>query len=181
MNKSTIIGATIGAIAVTAAGAFAGYTLVNGGPRFAEVVAVRPVTETIRTPHEECHNEAVTRTAPARDPNQVAGTLAGAVIGGVVGSKFGSGSGKTAMTAAGAVAGGYAGNKIQEGMQAGNTTTTTERRCTTVTDATQRTVGYDVTYRLGGKEGVIRMDHQPGSRIPVRDGELDVSTGMEQS
>ncbi len=175
MNRSSIIGATVGAIAVTAVGAIAGYKAINDGPEFAEVVAVRPVTETIRTPREDCRDEAVTRTAPTKDPNQVVGTIAGAVVGGVVGSKFGGGRGKTATTAAGAVAGGYAGNKIQEKMQDGNTTTTTETRCRTVTDTSQRTVGYDVTYRLDGKESVVRMDHAPGARIPVKNGELVLS------
>ena len=33
-------------------------------------------------------------------------------------------------------------------------------------------MGYDVKYRLRGEEGQVRMDHEPGERIPVRDGEL---------
>lgn len=168
-----MIAAALGAAAVTAAGAIAGYRLMGDEPRFAEVIAVEPVTETVSTPRDDCRDEAVTRRQPTRDPNQVTGTIAGAVVGGVVGSQFGSGSGKKAATAAGAVAGGYAGNKIQEQMQAGNTYTTTERRCRTVAETRSRTVGYDVTYRIGEREGVIRMDQPPaGSRLPVRDGEV---------
>jgi uncharacterized protein YcfJ len=169
MNRSSLIGATAGAIAVTAVGAIAGYQVFRGS--YAEVVAVKPVT----TPVEDCHDEQVTRTAPTRDPHQIAGTVAGAVVGGVVGHQFGSGSGNKAATAAGAVAGGYAGNKIQEKMQAGNTYTASERRCTTVG---QTITGYDVTYRLDGRQGVVRMDHDPGSRIPVRDGELVTTRGQ---
>jgi uncharacterized protein YcfJ len=171
LNRSTLTGAVIGALAVTAVGAFAGYQIATED-RYAEVLAAVPVNQTIRTPREECRDEAVTRTAPTRDPHQIAGTVAGAVVGGVVGSQFGSGSGKKAATAAGAVGGGYAGNKIQERMQAGNTYTTSESRCTTVYDTTQRTVGYDVRYRLNGREAEVRMDHDPGARIEVRDGEL---------
>jgi uncharacterized protein YcfJ len=172
MAKSALIGATAGAIAVTALGAIASYQFADKEGEFAEVLAVEPVTETIRTPREECRDEAVTRTAPAKDQHQVVGTVAGAVVGGVVGSQFGGGSGKKVATVAGAVAGGYAGNKVQEKMQAGNTYTTTERRCTTVTDTHEKVVGYDVTYRLDDKEAVVRTKQAPGARIPVKDGQL---------
>lgn len=177
MNKSAVIGATLGAVAVTAVGAIASYKLGGDEQQFAEVLAVTPVTETIRTPREDCRDEAVTHQAPTKDPHQVTGTIAGAVVGGVVGSQFGGGSGKKVATVAGAVAGGYAGNKVQEKMQAGNTYTTTERRCTTVTDTKEKVVGYDVTYRLDDKEAVVRMDQAPGARIPVKDGQpvLDAS------
>jgi len=33
-------------------------------------------------------------------------------------------------------------------------------------------VGYDVSYRLGDETGQVRMDHDPGDVIPVRDGQL---------
>lgn len=35
-----------------------------------------------------------------------------------------------------------------------------------------RTVGYDVTYRYGGAEKTIRMDEDPGERLPVIDGQI---------
>jgi uncharacterized protein YcfJ len=74
---------------------------------------------------------------------------------------------------AGAVGGGYAGNKIQEGMQQRDTYTTTETRCNTVTDTSEKLVGYDVKYQLGEQVGTVRMDRDPGSRIPVnKQGEL---------
>jgi uncharacterized protein YcfJ len=173
VNRSNVIAAVVGAAAVTAVGAVAGYKAINAD-RYAEVISAKPVTTTVRTPRQECHDEAVTRQAPTKDPNQIAGTVAGAVVGGVVGNQFGGGKGKTAATVAGAVGGGYAGNKIQERMQEGNTYTTTESRCQTVTDSSQKVVGYDVRYRLNGKEDVVRMDHDPGSRIEVRDGALVV-------
>ena len=43
MNKSLIIGLAVGATAVTAAGAFAGYRMVTG-PSGAEVVSVKALT-----------------------------------------------------------------------------------------------------------------------------------------
>jgi uncharacterized protein YcfJ len=45
----------------------------------------------------------------------------------------------------------------------------------TVYDTERTSVGYDVTYELDGKQRVVRMDHDPGDRIPVRDGEPIVS------
>lgn len=33
-------------------------------------------------------------------------------------------------------------------------------------------VGYDVTYRYQGSERTMRMDHRPGARLPVVDGEV---------
>jgi uncharacterized protein YcfJ len=35
--------------------------------------------------------------------------------------------------------------------------------------------GFDVTYELDGQQDMIRMDHDPGQRIPVEDGELVLS------
>ena len=57
-------------------------------------------------------------------------------------------------------------------MQSGNTVDTVEQRCTTVYDTHQEAQGFDVRYELGDEEGTVRMDHDPGERIPVRDGEL---------
>jgi uncharacterized protein YcfJ len=94
------------------------------------------------------------------------------VIGGVLGNQVGGGSGQKLATVAGAAAGGYAGNRVQENMQAGSTYVTTERRCRTVTDSIQKLLGYDVTYRLGNEEAVVRMAQRPGDRIPVENGAL---------
>jgi uncharacterized protein YcfJ len=32
-----------------------------------------------------------------------------------------------------------------------------------------------VRYRLNDKESTVRMDHDPGDRIPVKDGALDTT------
>src|SRR5690606_9170751 len=114
----------------------------------------------------------VTHTQPAKDQHKVTGTVIGAVVGGVLGSQVGSGDGRKVATAAGAAAGGYAGNRIQNRMQKGNTYSTTERRCQTVYDTEERQIGFDVRYRLGETEGSVQMDHDPGERIPVEEGQL---------
>lgn len=80
-------------------------------------MAVKDVTETIKTPREECQDVQVQTKAPVKDEHRIAGKLGGAVVGGALGSMVGSGRGKTVATVAGAVGGGYAGNKIQKNMQ----------------------------------------------------------------
>jgi uncharacterized protein YcfJ len=72
------------------------------------------------------------------------------------------------------VAGGYAGNKIQEGMQQRNTHQESQRNCRTVRDSRQEQDGYDVTYRLNGSEQQVRMNYDPGQRIPIENGQLVV-------
>lgn len=170
MNKSLLIGLVLGAIVVTAGGAIAGLDLFK--PKFAEVLAVEPVTKQIKTPREECREVAVTRQAPVKDQKRVTGTVIGAVVGGVLGSQIGSGDGRKLATAAGAAAGGFAGNRVQRGMQERNTRTVTETRCKTVFDTSQKVIGYDVKYQLGKQTDTVRMDFDPGERIPVQDGQL---------
>ena len=100
MDKSMIKGIVIGGIVmvVLAAGADVGYKALTK-PKFAEVVAVKEITETIKTPREECQDVLVQQQAPVKDPNRIAGTVIGGVAGGVLGHQIGGGSGKTIATA----------------------------------------------------------------------------------
>lgn len=181
MDKSLVTGLVIGAAVAAGAGAVAGLKLMNRGPQYAEVLNVTPLTKTIHTPRQECHDEQVTRQAPVKDEHQVLGTIAGAVIGGVVGHQIGGGSGRDIATVAGAAGGGYAGNRIQKNLQDRDTTTATEQKCATVYDKSEKTVGYQVRYRLNGKESSVKMDHDPGPRIPVRDGQLDLTSPADRA
>lgn len=174
MNKSMLTGVIAGAIAVTAIGGVAGYKALNPAPKFAEVLAVRPVVETTKTPKETCNDVIVNEQAPVKDSNRIAGTAIGAVAGGLLGSQIGKGDGSTVAAVAGAAAGGYAGNQVQKNMQEKDTVSRTETRCKTVYESRTRTVGYDVRYRLGTKEGQVRMNHDPGARIPVEGGQLQL-------
>lgn len=170
MNRSLIVGTVFGAMAVTAGGAFAGYRMLgNSG---AEVISSKALVKTTKTPRQECHDEQVTRTRAPKDNNRLAGTGIGAVVGGLLGHEVGGGSGKVLATVAGAAAGGYAGNRIEEKVQAGNTYTTTEQRCMTAYDITDEPNGYEVTYVLDGKQHHVRMDHDPGRTLPVKDGQV---------
>jgi len=170
VSRQLLIGGIIGAVAVTAIGAVAGYRMLDS-ENYADVISVAPVTKTVSVPREECSDRLVEVATPTKDPHQITGTVAGAVIGGVLGNQVGGGSGKKVATVAGAAAGGYAGNKIQEGMQERNTHTQSQRVCNTIVDSHEEQVGYDVTYRMDGQERVLRMDHDPGRRIAIENGQ----------
>jgi uncharacterized protein YcfJ len=173
MDSSMVKGVVIGGVAmvaVTAAGV-TGYKELTK-PKFAEVVSVKEAKETIKTPREVCEDVTVQKQAPVKDPHRATGTVIGGVAGGLLGSTVGGGTGKTVATVAGAAAGAYAGNKAQKNMQEKDVVTTTERRCKTVVDTSEKLLGYDVAYRLDGKEGAVRMSFNPGKQIPVKDGQL---------
>lgn len=120
MNKQLVIGVVVGALAITAVAAFAGYRTRDAS--------------TVAGTRQECRDDLVTVTRPTKDPNQIAGTVTGAVVGGVLGNQVGSGDGKKLATAGGAIVGGIAGHEIQEGMQERNTYQEIQRTCKTVSD-----------------------------------------------
>jgi uncharacterized protein YcfJ len=173
MDKSMIKGFAVGGIAmvVLGAGAVTGYKTMTKA-EFAEVVAVKEVVETAVTPHERCEDVQVQHRAPVKDEHRIAGTVVGGLAGGLLGSNVGGGKGKMLATVAGAAAGGYAGNQIQKNMQEKDVATTTEHRCKTVNEKSQKVVGYNVTYRLDGKADVVRTSFKPGPKLPVKDGQV---------
>ncbi len=153
----------------------------TAAPSFARVVASTPVVETERVAREVCHDEQVVRQKPVQDEKRVAGAALGAIVGGVLGNQVGDGDGQKLATAAGAIAGGVAGSKIQKRVQQGNTETVTEKRCETVYDTKEKTVGWDVRYRIGEQVQTARMDSDPGvgAQLPLRDGRLTAQTGAK--
>jgi uncharacterized protein YcfJ len=138
----------------------------------AEVMAVEEITKTIKTPREVCEDVQVQAQAPVKDPHRVTGTVIGGVAGGILGNQIGHGRGRTLATVAGAAGGAFAGNQVQKSMQKSDVVTKTRRVCKTVYDESEKVVGYDVTYRLEGKEGVVRTSFKPGSTLPVKNGEV---------
>ena len=176
MDKSMAKGLVIGGITtvVLGAGAVTGYRVI-ASPRTADVVAVKDVMETVVTPQERCSAVAVKHQAPVKDEHRVAGSVIGGLAGGLVGSQIGGGNGKTLATVAGAAAGGYAGNQVQKNMQERDAVVTTEQRCRTVNEKSKKIVAYDVTYRLAGKEGVVRTTVRPGATLPVKNGQVVVT------
>ena len=173
MDKAMMKGIAVGGFAMVVLGAsgVTGYKTLTQ-PKVAEVVAVKEITETVLTPREQCEDVQVRRQVPVKDPNRVAGTVVGGLAGGLLGSAVGRGNGNTVATVAGAVAGGYAGNQVQKNLQQKDTVLTTERRCKTVKDKSQKLLGYQVTYRLDGKDGVARTSFKPGPTLPVKNGEV---------
>lgn len=176
MNKSMLAGIGIGIVSALGVAAVAGMNVFSSGPQYAQVVSASPIKETIKTPRKECRNITVTHRRPVQDDNQVVGSVLGAVAGGVIGHQFGGGRGRDVATVAGALGGGYAGNRVQSSMQDNDTYTTQKQRCTTVYDKSEKMLGYDVTYKIGDQQGKVRMDHDPGTQIPVdKSGQLQLN------
>jgi uncharacterized protein YcfJ len=145
------------------------------GIKYAKVVSVDPVRQTVNDPRQVCRDEVVNHTAPPKDQHQIAGTAIGAVLGGVLGNQVGGGRGRTLATVGGAVAGGYAGNRVEASHQHGTVTSSVERRCSTVDNSSSKVVGYDVRYVYNGVTRSVRMDHDPGDRVVVQEGVTAVS------
>jgi uncharacterized protein YcfJ len=173
MDKSVIKGAVIGVASAAVVGALGmtGYKAMSS-PGYADVIAVKEVTETTESPREECKDVMVTKKAPVQDQHRVAGTVIGAAAGGMIGSTIGGGTGRTIATVGGAAVGGYVGNRVQKNMQDRDVVQTQEKRCKTVIDTSVKTLGYDVSYRLDGEDGVVRVAKHPGPQIPVKNGKL---------
>lgn len=167
MNKSMLAGIGIGVAAALGVAAVASMNVFDRSPQFAQVLSATPIKEMTKNPRQECRNVTLTHRRAVQDDHRIAGSVLGAVAGGVLGHQFGGGRGRDVATVAGALAGGYGGNQVQGAMQDRDTYTTTEQRCKTVYDKQEKTLGYDVTYKIGSEQGKIRMDNDPGMRIPL--------------
>ncbi|MEZ2696791.1 glycine zipper 2TM domain-containing protein [Hafnia alvei] len=173
MNKSMLAGVGIGVAAALSVAAVASLDVFSTGPRYAQVLSATPIHESAKTPRQQCRNVTVTHRRPVQDENRITGSVLGAVAGGVLGHQIGNGRGKDVATVVGALGGGYAGNQVQGAMQNNDTYTSTQQRCSTVYDKSQKLLGYDVTYKIGDQQGRVRMDKDPGTQIPVdRNGQL---------
>ena len=160
MNKSMLVGAVLGAVGVTAGGAVATYSVINSAPKYAQVLAVQPVKETIKTPRQVCKDVTVTKQKPVQDQHKIAGTVVGALAGGLLGNQIGGGSGKKVATAAGVVGGAVLGNKIEK-----------DRNSSTQYDVV-------VQYDAGGSD-VFSFSSPPswqsGDRVKVVNGQITSS------
>ncbi|MBB3189746.1 glycine zipper 2TM domain-containing protein [Halomonas cerina] len=173
MSKSIIVGSTLAVLGLGGL-AFGAWQVQQQpqGPRYADITDVTPVTRTVQTPREVCEDVVVSRQAPTRDPHSLLGSAAGAVVGGLIGNQIGGGSGKKIATVAGAVGGGLAGREVQRRIETGQTVTTTEQRCQTITDSHQQTVGYDVSWHYNGVTQTARLESAPqGERVLLEQGQ----------
>ena len=179
MNKSMLAGIGIGVAAALGVAAVASMDVFDRGPQYAQVLSATPIKESIKQPRQECRNVTLMHRRPVQDENRIAGSVLGAVAGGVIGHQFGGGRGRDIATVAGALAGGYGGNQVQGALQDRDTYTTSEQRCKTVYDKQEKMLGYDVTYKIGDQQGKIRMENDPGTRIPLdRNGQLILNSNQ---
>lgn len=175
-NRNADAGTSNGAAALSGESGDTGAgTGTDNGVKYAKVVSVDPVRQTVNNPRQVCHDQTVTHTAPPKDQHRIAGTAIGAVAGGLLGHMVGGGKGNTLATVAGAVGGGYAGNRIEASRQHPQVTSSVERQCNTVDNTSNRIVGYDVRYVYNGVTRTVRMDHDPGDRVQVQEGVTAVS------
>lgn len=174
MEKPILQGVLLVAGAVASIGAVAGFIAATR-PEFAQVVNVEPVTQAVTVKQKVCKDVRASGKKAQKDQHRIAGTVIGGMVGGVIGHQFGHGTGRTVATVAGAAGGAYAGNQVQKAARNTKAATANGRRCPMVERTEQKIVAYDVRYRFDGKIGQVRMDHEPGERIPVRDGKLVLS------
>lgn len=151
MNNNTIIaGVIVGGAVLAAAGAIAYSSGYDPLQKYARVVSVTQAYDTTQTPRVVCGDEA---------------TLAQAQT-------------TAAASAQGDVAGDFQSSAPpppREEPAATQDAADAIPSCLTVYDTTSVEAGFDVTYEFDGVQSVVRMDRDPGRRIPIEDGELVVS------
>src|SRR5258707_5988883 len=76
MNKSLVTGLVIGVAVAAGAGALASFKLRNSESDYAKVIEVTPLTKTVSTPRQSCHDETVNHQVKPPDTHQVIGTEA---------------------------------------------------------------------------------------------------------
>ena len=152
MNNTALAGIIVGAVALAGAGAILENSDYNPLQQYAKVVSVEPAFDVTRTPREVCGDEAtLARAASSNSEADAAAPL-----------------GPVAPTAETREAPPSTDGKKEAGAAA-------ETDCLVVYDTRSVQAGFDVTYELDGSQKVVRMDRDPGNRIPVENGELVLS------
>lgn len=147
MNNTALAGIIVGAVVVAAAGSMMAGNGFNPLQKYAKVVAVEPAFETTRTPRQVCGDEAALAQMPAPA----------------------GGAAAPAPATPAQPAQPTPEKEAKPGAEG-------EEDCMVVYDTRSTQAGYDVTYELDGVQKVVRMDHDPGDRIPVEGGELVLSS-----
>jgi uncharacterized protein YcfJ len=148
VNNTVLAGIIVGGVALAAAGAIMANSGYNPLQRYATVVAVEPAFDTTRMPRVVCGDEATLAQAQAQASTP--GDPAADMI---------------ATPEQPALPSPADQPPAQDGEEA-------LPKCLTVYDTKSVEAGFDVTYELDGVQKVVRMDREPGKRIPVEDGEL---------
>ena len=153
MNNTVLAGIIVGAVALAGAGAILVNSSHNPWQQYAKVVSVEPAFDVTRTPRQVCGDEATL----AREASLSSGADAAAPA-----------APAAAPTAETPEVPAPADGKKEAGA-------VSETDCLVVYDTRSVAAGFDVTYELDGLQKVVRLDHDPGNRIPVEDGELVLS------
>ena len=155
MNNTVLAGIIVGGVVLAAAGSILASSGYNPLQKYATVVSVEPAFDTTRTPRQVCGDEA---------------TLAQATM-----------TADAAATAAPTPAPAPAPAQVEKPEpapaakpgEAGEADASAE--CVVVFDTRTEQAGFDVTYELDGAQKMVRMERDPGKRIPVENGELILS------
>ena len=123
--------------------------------KYATVVSVEPAFDTTRTPRVVCGDEATLAAAQA-----AAGSHSPP-----------PGTGEATATSTPPLAPALEAATPKDAKDAAKGEDAIPQ-CLTVFDTSSVEAGFDVTYELDGSQKVVRMEHDPGRRIPVEDGEL---------
>lgn len=156
MNNTVLAGLILGTVVVVGAGAVAASSGFNPFQKYATVVAVEPAFDTNQIPRQVCGDEAT-----------IAAATAAATAGSMPPAAPPATLPETTPPQAAAK-----GDKSAQSAKPGETPIDT---CVTIYDTEQIAAGFDVTYELDGVQSVVRMDRDPGKRLPVEDGEIVVS------
>jgi uncharacterized protein YcfJ len=146
MNNTVLAGIIVGGVALAAAGSIVANSGYNPLQKYASVVSVEPAFDTTRTPRQVCGDEAALAQAA------MAGDAAAVATPGPVPAPA-----KPEQATA---------------PKPGDAEADPSTECVVVYDTSSVQAGFDVTYELDGAQKVVRMDRDPGTRIPVEDGEL---------
>jgi uncharacterized protein YcfJ len=174
MKKKILMGAAIGAAAVLSAGATAGY-LAWKNPAYAEVVGVEPVTQVVTTQDKTCRSLQAAQRKSAREDEPIIGTVIDGMAGGVVRRQDANGVASVVSTRAELLGRETAGDQAQKKIQEKDTYSADGKHCRGRNRVSAKVVAYDVRYRLYGKTSKVRMDHDPGQRLPVKDGKVVIN------
>ena len=153
MNNTALAGIIVGAVALAGAGAILASSGYNPLQQYAKVVSVEPAFDVTRTPRQVCGDEATL----AREASLSTGANAAAPV----------------ALAAAATAETEKATVPTDGKKEAGAVAETD--CLVVYDTRSVQAGFDVTYELDGSQKVVRMDRDPGNRIPVENGELILS------
>lgn len=156
----------------------------------ARVVSSTPVYESVNEPRRECWTETSDHDSRDRDydrgfRNNTPGTIIGAIAGGLIGSTVGRGNGRVAAAAVGAATGAVVGGQWNNGNRYERYPQQVER-CRTTNHYREVMNGYDVRYRLQGREFQTRLPYDPGqwvmlnANLTVAQDQQDQSQGDER-